>query len=73
MLLPSYRLHDTTGDDLALIEHQAPNVEPGDVVMLADGREALVTSRVETESGPLTAMLEVAVAPSRLEADDALP
>ena len=45
--VPTYRLHDTTGDDLGLIEHPAPNVEPGDVVMLADGREALVTARVE--------------------------
>ena len=31
-----YRLHDTTGDDLGTIEHPAPNVEPGDVVMLPD-------------------------------------
>jgi hypothetical protein len=26
--------HDTTPDDLGLIEHSAPNVEPGDVVVL---------------------------------------
>lgn len=58
-----YRLHDTTGDDLGVIEHPAPNVEPGDVVMLADGQEALVTCRVEADGGPLAAMLEVAVAP----------
>ena len=44
--MPTYRLHDTTGDDLGLIEHPAPNVEPGDLVVLADGREALVTARV---------------------------
>ena len=25
-----YGLHDTTGDDLGLIEHPAPNIEPGD-------------------------------------------
>jgi hypothetical protein len=31
-----YRIHDTTGDDLGFIERPAPNVEPGDVVMLAD-------------------------------------
>jgi hypothetical protein len=36
--VPLYRLHDTTGDDLGLIEHFAPNLEPGDVVVLADGR-----------------------------------
>ena len=70
-----YRLHDTTGDDLGLLEHPAPNLEPGDVVVVADGREAVVTARVEAEPGrgQLVAMLEVAIAPSRLEADDALP
>ena len=54
-----YRLHDTTGDDLGEVTHPAPNVEPGDVVVLTDGREALVTCRVETESSPLAALLEV--------------
>jgi len=44
-----YRLHDTTGDDLGVIEHPPPNVEPGDAVVLADGRGALVTARVEME------------------------
>jgi hypothetical protein len=44
--VPTYRLHDTTGDDVGLIEHPAPNVEAGDVVFLADGRETLVTARV---------------------------
>ena len=38
--MPTYRLHDTTGDDLAFLEHYAPNVAPGDIE-LADGREAL--------------------------------
>ena len=73
--VPIYRLHDTTGDDLGLLEHPAPNLEPGDVVVVADGREAVVTARVEAEPGwgQLVAMLEVAIAPSRLEADDALP
>jgi hypothetical protein len=68
-------LHDTTGDDLGLLEHPAPNLEPGDVVVVADGREAIVTARVEAEPGwgQLVALLEVAMAPSRLEADDALP
>jgi hypothetical protein len=58
------RLHDTTGDDLGLLEHPAPNLEPGDVVVLGDGREALVTARVEAEPGwgQLVAMLEVAIA-----------
>jgi len=43
-----YRLHDTTGDDLGLLEHPATSVAPGDVVHLSDGREALVTARAET-------------------------
>jgi hypothetical protein len=42
-------------------------VEPGDVVVLADGREALRTARVETSSGPLAALLEVVV-PTRSSA-----
>ena len=65
-----YRLHDTTGDDLGTVEHPAPNVEPGDVAVLADGREAIVTARVETYGrGPLAALLEVAVAPTGDEPD----
>jgi hypothetical protein len=46
-------------------ELPAPNLEPGDVVLLADGREALVTARVETRPGRLAALLEVVVAPPR--------
>ena len=42
-MVPNYRLHDHTGDDLGLLEHPAPNVEPGDILVLTDGREALVT------------------------------
>jgi hypothetical protein len=62
--VPTYRLHAHDGDDLGLVEHPAPNLEPGDVVMLADGREALVTARVETYGvGPFEALLRVAVAP----------
>ena len=70
--MPFYRIHDTTGDDLGTIEHPAPNVEPGDVVMLPDGREALVTLRVETPRGPLAALLEVAIAPMSLTSDDGI-
>jgi hypothetical protein len=40
-------------------------------VLLADGREALVTARVETKSGPLAASLEVVVALSPLDRDGA--
>jgi hypothetical protein len=46
-----YRVHDTTGDDLGLSEHPAPNLETGDVLVLADGRGAVVTARVEAEQG----------------------
>ena len=68
-----YRVHDTAGDDVGTLLHPAPNLEPGDVVVLEDGREALVTSRVETDSrGPFAALLEVAVAPTPLAADDAM-
>ena len=61
-----YRLHDTTGADLGSLDHPAPNLEPGDVVWLLDGQEAVVTGRVEAEPGPgvLVAMLEVKFAPS---------
>jgi hypothetical protein len=34
--VPTYRLHDTPGDDLGLLEHPAPNLEPGDVVALVE-------------------------------------
>jgi hypothetical protein len=50
---------DTTGNDFGTVEHPAPNVEPGDVLVLPDGREALVTARVEARPGPLEALLEV--------------
>lgn len=61
--MPTYRIHDTTGDDLGHVEHPAPNVEPGDVVTLEDGREALLTACVEAQPGPLAALLEAVVAP----------
>jgi hypothetical protein len=68
-----YRLHDHTDDDLGTIEHAAGNVEPGDIVFLPDGREALVTARVEAGAGPLAALLEVVISPSPLDRDDAHP
>jgi hypothetical protein len=68
-----YRVHDTAGDDLGTLLHAATNVEPGDVVFLTDGREALVTARVETNGqGPFAALLEVAVAPTPLTSDDSV-
>jgi hypothetical protein len=71
--VPTYRLHDTTGDDLGLIEHLAPNVEPGDVVVVPDGRDALVTGMVETHGATVRGALGVAVAPSPIGGDDARP
>ena len=73
--MPIYRLHDTTGDDLGLLEHPAPNLEPGDVVVLADGREGVVTARVEAEPGwgQLVALLEVAVTPVPVGDEESLP
>jgi hypothetical protein len=62
MLASTYRLHDTTADELGRLEHPAPNLEAGDVVVLANGREALVTARVETDGGPYDALLQVVVA-----------
>jgi hypothetical protein len=61
------------GDDLGVIEHPAPNVEPGDVVVLTDGREALVRARVETGGvGPFAGLLEIAVTPTPLTSDDSI-
>lgn len=63
--VPTYRIHSTSGDDLGLIDHPAPNVEPGDVVELPSGHDAIVTARVETDGeAPIAALLKVAVAPS---------
>ena len=38
--VPACCHHDHTGDDLGLVEHPAPDLEPSDVVALADS-EAL--------------------------------
>jgi hypothetical protein len=64
-VMPTYRLRDDeTGEDLGILDHPAPNVEVGDLVLLADGREAVVTARVEGWRGSsITADLDVAVSP----------
>jgi len=63
----AYRTH-------GLLEHPAPNIEPGDVVVVADGRAAIVTARVEAEPGwgQLIALLEVAIAPTPLTSDESI-
>ena len=64
LCMPLYRLHDTDGNGLGLFRHPAPNLEPGDVLVLRDGREALVTGRVESSPNrALTALLLVFVSP----------
>jgi hypothetical protein len=63
--VPTYRLHSTTEGDLGLLEHPAPTLKAGDVVELSDGREALVTARVDTGEAPIAALLEVAPWPKR--------
>jgi hypothetical protein len=74
-MVPVYRLRDDeTGDDLEVVEHPAPNVEPGDIVLLADGRETVVTARVEGGRGSrITAVLEVAVSPFPPQTPPSIP
>jgi len=48
--------------------YPAPNVEPGDVVMLTDGREALVTARVEGRPVRFEALLQMIVSTSTPDA-----
>jgi len=58
---PTYRPHDHAGDDLGLLSGiLLPHVEPTDVAVLPDPRDVLAMARVETEPGPLAALLEVA-------------
>jgi hypothetical protein len=39
-------------------------------MVFADGREALVTARVETYDGQISALLEVAIAPTSQRTED---
>jgi hypothetical protein len=41
----------------------APNVDVGDIVLLADNREAIVTARVEGGRARITALLEIVLSP----------
>jgi hypothetical protein len=65
--------HDTTGDDLGFDRDPAPNVEPGDVLALADGGRCSLRLASMAKHGPMAALLQVVVAPSRLDSDDTLP
>jgi hypothetical protein len=62
--VPFYSLHDTAGESLGLLDAPATTIEPGDFVVLEDGRDARVTARVETNDERVWAVLEVLVAPS---------
>jgi hypothetical protein len=64
--------HRSAGGQGGGLLRPPPNVEPGDVVMLVDGREALVTARVGTDGGQFAALLEVAVAPTALTSDESI-
>ncbi len=63
--MPTYRLRDDeSGEELGVLEHPAPNVDVGDIVLLADNREAIVTARVEGGRGSrVTALLEIVLSP----------
>jgi hypothetical protein len=63
--MPTYRLRDDeSGEELGVLEHPAPNVDVGDIVLLADNREAIVTARVEGGRGSrVTALLEIVPSP----------
>jgi hypothetical protein len=64
-LLNRYRVRDTEGNDLGVLDHPVPNLEAGDVVTLKDAREALVTATIGAGRGSrFVAILEVTVAPS---------
>jgi hypothetical protein len=58
-----YSLHDPTGADLGVLDHPAPNLEPGDVVSLPSGDQAVVRARTDASSEPgvPVATLEVAL------------
>jgi hypothetical protein len=57
----SYHLYDAVGGSVGRIEHPAPNLEPGDLLLLEDGSEAVVTTRIDLDDGTADAVLEVVV------------
>jgi hypothetical protein len=58
-VMPTYCLQGEYGY-VGLLEHPAPNLEAGDIVVLGDGRQALVTARVESWRGSrFAAVLDV--------------
>jgi len=62
--MPTYFLQDASGY-IGLLEHESSDLVAGDVVVLEDGREALVTARIGGARGSrFVAVLEVIVASS---------
>jgi len=60
--MPLCRLFDAETNDLGLLRHPAPNLESGDVLILEDDLEVIVTGRVDASPNrALTALLEVLV------------
>jgi hypothetical protein len=61
--MPTYCLQGEYGY-VGLLEHPAPNLGAGDVVVVGDGRQALVTARIEAWRGSrFAAVLEVVLSP----------
>jgi len=60
-----YLLHDPTGADLGTLNHPAANLEPGDLVSLPSGDQAVVKARTDAGRGPeaFVATLEVTLSP----------
>ena len=61
--MPVYRLYDTAGESLGQFEDPATTIAPGDIVVLEDGRDARVTTRIETNDERTGATLVVFTAP----------
>jgi hypothetical protein len=62
-VMPTYCLQGEYGY-VGLLEHPVSNLEAGDVVVLGDGRQALVTARIEPWRGSrFAAVLEVVLSP----------
>jgi Lhr-like helicase len=61
--VPVYRLYDTAGGNLGQFEDPATTIAPGDIVVLEDGRDARVTTRIETSDERRGATLVVFTAP----------
>jgi len=61
--MPVYLLYDTAGGNLGEFEDPATTIGPGDIVVLEDGRDALVTTRIEASDEGACATLVVFTAP----------